>query len=180
MQPPETITGFNKKSLQNRPKSQINSYLCPAKIHHIMPENVFGIKCEACGSPLSFDIIKQNYKCEACGCESPVERVTQKLRDESKKRSENQRLTLENKPRSIFQCTSCGARIFVPEGEALAKCDFCETSALKSDFADMVRRQNLLVSLNNGFWEEGGGVILLFGLIAHAIILPMIYTAFLK
>ncbi|MCQ2251469.1 MAG: hypothetical protein MJZ66_10225 [Bacteroidales bacterium] len=102
-----------------------------------MPENVFGIKCEACGSPLSFDIIKQNYKCEACGCVSPVERVTQKLRDDSQKRSENQRLTLENKPRSIFQCTSCGARIFVPEGEALAKCDFCETSALKSDFADM-------------------------------------------
>ena len=101
-----------------------------------MSSSPLRIACKNCGSPVSYDIVRQTYRCGACGEVSGI----QEVRDRSVKMRElnKQQLRAAAEPAGLqtAQCSGCGARVVFPQQEALTTCDFCGSRLVRSDVVD--------------------------------------------
>ena len=92
------------------------------------------LKCRSCGSPLAYDIYHQNYGCSFCGAQSKVEEVIGERRGWVREQSvKNEAAALHSK-KEFYSCSGCGAKVMVPGGEILGKCEFCGGKVVPREF----------------------------------------------
>jgi len=96
--------------------------------------NPFNIKCDACGAPAEYDIIHQNYHCQNCGASTDVHAPLRAVERYRKLHAaELKAVTQKDKCRK-YNCPNCGAVVVLDTTEATAKCDFCGTKMVNSEF----------------------------------------------
>ncbi len=111
---------------------------------HRDPLRIF---CRNCGAPAFFDIQRQSFACPHCGEVTGV----QSFRSELSRWRQLQRdstvaaLSCQDVPLVEYACSTCGARVVFPEGEALETCDFCGSKLLRREFMDPAVLPELII-----------------------------------
>ena len=84
------------------------------------------IKCESCGSNMSFDPNTQKLRCVHCGSLKEIKSDLVRERDILTAFSQDNRW--DEKDVSVFRCENCGAKVVLQINETAKMCPFCGTS----------------------------------------------------
>ena len=98
--------------------------------------NPFNIQCESCGAPAVFDIISQNYHCKHCGATTALDQPVAAVARYRRLHVEELKAGRQKDNCRKYNCPHCGAVVVIDSLEATAKCDFCGTQMVNSDFVE--------------------------------------------
>lgn len=87
------------------------------------------IKCESCGSNMSFEPSLQKLKCRHCGA---IKEIQSSISEEIDLMSDiSKAYAWEDDKLSAFDCVNCGAQVVLQKTEIARVCPFCGTSHVK-------------------------------------------------
>ncbi|MCQ2372794.1 MAG: hypothetical protein MJ050_01815 [Phascolarctobacterium sp.] len=98
--------------------------------------NPFNIKCDGCGAPAEYDIIHQNYHCQHCGATTDLHAPLRALERYRKLHAQELKANKQTGKSKKYNCPNCGAVVVIDSTEATAKCDFCGTKMVNSNFVE--------------------------------------------
>ena len=103
------------------------------------------VRCEICGAPARYDIVKGRYLCAYCG--SSVDVVDAKKQKQGFRKIHLQKLkdSASDYELNVAQCSGCGAKIVFEEGEATTNCAFCNRALVRKQYLDTKEFPELII-----------------------------------
>ena len=109
------------------------------------PGKLYDIHCPSCGAPAYYDIKNRIYNCSYGGNTVGIDRANSDHKGfrEIQRRKLNK--DIKNFELQKAECTGCGAKLVFEKGDAIANCDFCGRSLVRSAFANADNIPELII-----------------------------------
>ena len=85
------------------------------------------VKCDGCGSNMTFNPETQKLYCEHCGSTKELQNVVDAMEKDLVEGFVEENDWEEDKT-VVFSCDNCGAKVVMPKGSTASNCPFCGTS----------------------------------------------------
>lgn len=98
--------------------------------------NPIRLNCPKCSAPIKYNVAGRVYRCPSCGSETPPAEEYKRIDGWRRLKREQLKSEYKAADRAVYKCSGCGARIVIPEGEAVGQCSFCGSNLARMGFAE--------------------------------------------